>query len=218
MAGVSESDNRKIQVEDQLRSIPYAVSRLVTVEQAVAEMKPTAAPNQITVSTPTPAFEKELASRFPSTGDREAFVNNALRWSARASTSAFALRALLDRYDDRSVGLLSDASRAELEQVIREHLALMDAASAAFAGAIRPLVQPAAPVANVLPENWRRNLLETASLAIEMHERALEALSGSTAGRSADAVREALSSEIQTIEDRLVRARRNLQQPFLIQG
>jgi len=122
--GLAQNVQRKEELLSALQEIPFAQTRLQTVDEAAARQSPdqlSGRPILVTVET-TPLLDKELKARFPNSADRGDFVDQTLSLAQVATARSWALRRLADRYTPQEVALLSHASRQKFEALLSDHV------------------------------------------------------------------------------------------------
>jgi hypothetical protein len=127
VTGLAQNAKRKEELLSALQGIPFAQSRLQTVDEAVAKQSPdklSGRPLLVTVET-TPLLDKELKARFPNSAERADFVDQTLSLAQVPAARSWALRRLADRYTPRELALLSHASRQKFEALLSDHVAAL---------------------------------------------------------------------------------------------
>jgi hypothetical protein len=122
--GLAQNAQRKEELLSALQGIPFAETRLQTVDEAAARQSSEALsgrPLLVTVET-TPLLDKELKARFPNSAERADFVDQTLSLAQVATARSWALRRLADRYTPQEVALLSHASRQKFETLLSDHV------------------------------------------------------------------------------------------------
>ncbi len=124
VTGLAQNAKRKEELLSALQGIPFAESRLQTVDEAAAKQSPdklSGRPILVTVET-TPLLDKELKALFPNSAEREDFVDQTLSLALVATARSWALRRLADRYTPQEVALLSHSSRQKFETLLSDHV------------------------------------------------------------------------------------------------
>ncbi len=121
--GLAQNAQRKEELLSALQGIPFAESRLQTVDEAARQSpaKLSGRPILVTVET-TPLRDKELKARFPNSAERADFVDQTLSLAQVATARSWALRRLADRYTPQEVALLSHSSRQKFETLLSDHV------------------------------------------------------------------------------------------------
>src|SRR5216683_2691839 len=124
VTGLAQNAKRKEELLSALQGIPFAESRLQTVDEAAARQSPdklSGRPILVTVET-TPLRDKELKARFPNSAERAGFVDQTLSLAQVATARSWALRRLADRYTPQELALLSHSSRQKFETLLSDHV------------------------------------------------------------------------------------------------
>jgi hypothetical protein len=124
VTGLTQNAQRKEELVAVLHGIPFAESRLQTVDEAVEKQSTTnlsGRPVLVTVES-TPLLDKELKTQFPNAPERAEFVNQTLALTQGATARAWALRRLSERYTPRELALLNNASQHKLETLLSDHV------------------------------------------------------------------------------------------------
>jgi len=124
VTGLAQNAKRKEELLSALQGIPFAESRLRTVDEAAAKQSPdklSGRPILVAVET-TPLLDQELKARFPNSAERADFVDQTLSLAQAAAARSWALRRLADRYTPQEVALLSHSSRQKFETLLSDHV------------------------------------------------------------------------------------------------
>jgi hypothetical protein len=165
-----------------------------------------------------PPLQAQLESHFPDPASRTEFVNVALAQARDATSIAWALRRLSERYTADLTSKLSTSSQHDLEALVRDHVGSLNKELESLNGALLPLLTEVAETAEFQSSaqnsegestDWHYSVDLAFSDAQRIHDDVAVLLAGSTSESTAT------KGVVRDLQIVLKRATRRL--PFLCQ-
>ena len=192
--GVVADEDAKLRLIAALGAIPHTKLNIVTTEevaeQAVTSTSHTtqasASPVRVMVATP-PLLETQLNERFPDKDRQIAYVNETLSLVQSASSRAWALNRLANRYPIQQLAQLDEDSRQKLKVLLVDHVSAMredisslqnqlgeilsrSSNTPASNTAPFPSAESSSPSSDIAPDDWQDRSRRVHSSTEAIHE------------------------------------------------
>ena len=137
VAGIGIAPARRQQIQSALEPLPRVAVEFTEPTAAVLPPDVSAAPSIISSDAPG-LFQARLETQLGGRAAVDRFAGLVLNWNDKLTSHAYALRSLAQQFP--SDASLSDADRASLDAMVRDHLTAMDVPSANFDRAMVPVL------------------------------------------------------------------------------
>jgi hypothetical protein len=211
-----ESVERRKDLQVALQGVPH-----IRAEIQVIGETPVAVPReQIHSGTPVlqvgvPALQDELRERFRNEDERAEFVGSVLTESQSASTEAWELRRLVERYSDQELARISTQAQYALEGLLREHVDALAGAAMRTENLLKSLTAPPVTRENRSVVDWREWLSNLSGEALALRVDLMEGLSRSPENRDGSVIRASIENHLKRLEAILALRRVELDGHFL---
>jgi hypothetical protein len=190
IAGLVDTPERKQDVIQALKGIPYTQTELKTMDEAEAVSPSSDIQNGaiIVALSSEPPLKAQLEEHFAEPSSRSEFINISLSQTRDAMSMAWALRRLSERYTADLISKLGASSQRDLETLVRDHVNSLEKELHNLNTALRPLLAESSE----LPENalstqsgpdsadWHSSVDLAFSDAQRIHDDVAVLLAGST--------------------------------------
>ena len=157
LSGTVSSDERARSMHATLGGLPNVQLSITSPHAGAAQNRPRkrASPENLQALPPAPLLKEAFDQAFASLEERLSFVDQCLDASDRALSHAFAIKGLVNRYDERAVQLLKPASQQKLHEMLTGHLEQLRRANGGLDRLLKFLPAASSGLPPAIPPEWR---------------------------------------------------------------
>jgi hypothetical protein len=213
IAAQVDDEQRRRQIEQTLASIPHTHRTVSLIDvpaqsEPVSRMAPSASP-----VVARPAWSSQLAERFPDGKQREEYVRSVLEHIRAASSVAWALRHLSERYTDSEMALLSADGHRNLELLLASERRETASELAALAEKLSQFAAIPPPLRDPSPD-WYTSAKKLTATLNSLQEHLMEALAGAADDTAGGTLHDTIARELATADGQVSAIKQSLVRTF----